>query len=117
LFITIHKAATGANKSTRTLKRYLEKLDNLDKSKVSNSKLYVHFSFVKMAKDGHFLKGKNTPLPIKESPTIDKQTKQTKIIESLESRNKELFDIIREKDAPLQQKDELILFFNFDTVH
>lgn len=107
-FITLKEASILLGKSVRTVKRYLEKLGKYDKdrlSTLSNGRILVSPDFVKMAKNGHFSKGKKEPIQEIEEP---RNYNENARIEALETQNKELFEIIKKKDGQLQEKDELI---------
>lgn len=105
------EASKLVNKSVRTLKRYLDKVDNVDKSRMSTlskGRILVSLEFVDLVKSGFF---KNSiKKQIEESFEEKKEipNEKDKRIETLESKNKELFDIIKDKDKQLQGKDELI---------
>jgi len=110
-FMALLEASRLVNKSVRTLKRYLDKVDKVDKSRMSTlskGRILVSLEFVDLVKSGFF---KNSIKKQIEEPFEEKKeilNEKDKRIETLESKNKELFDIIKDKDKQLQGKDELI---------
>lgn len=114
-FMTLKEAARLLSKSDRTIKRYLSKLDNDDKNRMSylsNGRVMVSMEFIDLAKNGHFsnikIKSKKDSIKAKKEQTEHIKGEYIDRIESLEARNKELFEIIKKKDGQLQEKDELI---------
>jgi hypothetical protein len=110
-FILLLDASKIVNKSVRTLKRYLDKVDKVDKirmSTLSKGRILVSLEFVDLVKSGFFKNSikKQIEEPFEEKKEIPNE--KDKRIETLESKNKELFDIIKDKDKQLQGKDELI---------
>lgn len=107
--IPIKEAANLVNKSVRTIKRYLDKLDKVDRkrmSTLSNGRVLVSTEFVELVKDGKLPKNSKKR---QETPRIEKIANETQLkIEALETHNKELFEIIKKKDDLLEQKDILI---------
>jgi predicted RND superfamily exporter protein len=110
-FMALLEASKLVNKSVRTLKRYLDKVDKVDKSRMSTlskGRILVSLEFVDLVKSGFF---KNSIIKQVQEPFEEKKeipNEKDKRIETLESKNKELFDIIKDKDKQLQGKDELI---------
>jgi len=110
-FMALLEASKLVNKSVRTLKRYLDKVDKVDKSRMSTlskGRIFVSLEFVDLVKSGFFKNSikKQIEEPFEEKKEIPNE--KDKRIETLESKNKELFDIIKDKDKQLQGKDELI---------
>lgn len=110
-WFSLLEASKLVDKSVRTLKRYLDKVDKVDKkrmSTLSKSRILVSLEFVDLVKSGFF---KNSTKKKVQEPFEEKKeilSEKDKRIEILESKNKELFEIIKDKDKQLQGKDELI---------
>jgi hypothetical protein len=110
-FMALLEASKLVDKSVRTLKRYLDKVDKVDKSRMSTlskGRILVSLEFVDLIKSGFFKNSikKQIQEPFEKKKEIPNE--KDKRIETLESKNKELFDIIKDKDKQLQGKDELI---------
>lgn len=107
-FMTLKDAATLLNKSVRTLKRYLGDMDKGDKDRLSclsKGRVMVNLEFIDLAKKNNLPKKKAQP---KVDPVEAIKGEYLDRIESLETKNKELFEIIKKKDGQLEEKDKLI---------
>lgn len=107
-FMTLKDAATLLDKSVRTLKRYLGDMDKGDKNRLSclsKGRVMVNSEFIDLAKKNNLPKkkaqSKVDPVETIKGEYIDR-------IVSLETKNKELFEIIKKKDGQLEEKDKLI---------
>lgn len=109
--VLIKDAAIRLSKSVRTLRRYLDRLDKVDKNRMStlsSGRVFVSLEFIDLVENGFF---KNSSKKNIKEPFDSKKealSENDKRIEILESKNRELFNIIKEKDKQLQVKDELI---------
>lgn len=110
-WLSLVEASEIVNKSVRTIKRYLDRVDKVDKkrmSTLSKGRILVSLEFVDLVESGFFKN--STKKKFQESFEGKKEmlSEKDKRIEILESKNKELFEIIKDKDKQLQGKDELI---------
>lgn len=104
-FVTLKEASKLLNKSDRTVKRYLDRLDNVDKNKMSvlsKGRVLISLDFIELVKNGGLPKNK------KQQVEEGKSNQYKERVDRLEEQNKELFAIIQEKDKQLIEKDELI---------
>jgi hypothetical protein len=120
-YVTIQKAATKLGKSTRTIRRYLDKLDIDTKQsicQVSQGKVLILESFIdslgakKESQEAPKIAQKKEVEP--KERTSEENNKTALLLEkqnndlrsqigSLESRNKELFQMVKEKDQQISE--------------
>jgi DNA repair exonuclease SbcCD ATPase subunit len=103
-FVSIKEAAKRLKKSERTVKRYLSNLSEIDRRRVTRydkTRVTVDIVLLSLLKDGKG--GRNRISESKEK--IDPLKKE---IEILKKENRELFEIVKDKDNELKKKDGLI---------
>jgi hypothetical protein len=121
-YITLKEAAKVTNKSVRTLRRYLDKVDIVDKdkwTKKESNRIFVNSDFIDFVTVGKVKLSTNDKDQKEETSKKDKDQKeeiiqilkektedQKGLIQKLESRNNELFEMVKDKDRALKNKDE-----------
>ena len=110
-YITLKEAAKVTNKSVRTLRRYLDKIDIVDKdkwTKKESNRIFVNSDFIDFVTVGKVKLSTNDKDQKEEIIQIlkEKTEDQKGLIEKLESRNNELFEMVKDKDRALKNKDE-----------